>query len=127
MDLYREEILEHYKNPKNFGKIEGADVSVVTENHVCGDHMEMQMNLDQGKVAEIRFFGESCAISRAAASLLTESVIGKTLSELKQITKEEHLGRLKTKLSPSREMCAMLSFNILQQIIKQAEQQKQSV
>lgn len=124
MDLYREEILEHYKNPKNFGQLENADVSVVTDNHVCGDHMEMQMNLDQDKVTEIRFFGESCAISRAAASMLTETVIGKTLAELKKLTKEDHLSRLQTKLSPSREMCAMLSFNTLQQAIRQSEQQQ---
>lgn len=121
MDLYREEILEHYKHPKNFGELPDADAAAKSANPQCGDEMVMQVKSEKGKVAEIRFHGTSCAISRAGASMLTEAAKGKTLDEIRAMTEAEHLARFGSGLAPGRLKCAMLSLETLRRALKVEE------
>ena len=113
-DIYREIILDHYRNPRNKGKLEGADVSIHDSNPLCGDEIDMHLKIDGGKIKEIRFEGRGCAISQASASMLTETVMGKPLSTVKEFTKDDHLENMGlTTLGPSRIKCALLSLKVL--------------
>lgn len=113
MDIYREEILEHYKHPKNFGELADADATSKSLNPQCGDEMIMQVRIEKGKVRDIRFHGSSCAISRAGASMLTDEVKGKTLEEIRAITDQTHLERFGKDLAPGRVKCGLLSIHTL--------------
>src|SRR6185503_18135659 len=94
-DMYREIILEHYKNPRHYGKLEPADISFEDDNPLCGDRVRIDIRLDNdNRVKEVAFSGKGCAISQAAASMLTEQTVGKTLDELKQIDKDQVLEML---------------------------------
>jgi nitrogen fixation NifU-like protein len=113
-DLYREVIVEHYKNPQFRGELDPNDYSGEDENPLCGDHLRIDLRLDaEGKVAEAGFSGHGCAISQASADLLLESVIGKTVDEVKQITKEDVLELLGIELGPVRLKCALLPLKVL--------------
>jgi nitrogen fixation NifU-like protein len=118
MDLYREDILEHYRHPQNFGELPDATNSAKSYNPSCGDEMVMQVKVEGGRVVDLRFKGESCAISRAGASMLTEEVKGKTLDEIRAVTDGEHLARFGKELAPGRLKCAMLSLGTLRQALK---------
>jgi nitrogen fixation NifU-like protein len=111
--FYREFILDHYRNPRNFGRIEGADVSHEEHNPLCGDIVGMDFRLDDGVIADVRFHGRGCAISQASASLLTERLKGKSLEEARAITKEDVLDELGIEISPARIKCALLSLKVL--------------
>ncbi len=117
MDLYREDILEHYRHPQNFGELSNPTVFGKSANPSCGDVMTMQLHIDGGRIVDIRFSGESCAISRAGASMLTEEVKGKTLEEVRALSDESHLSRFGKELAPGRLKCAMLSLATLRQAI----------
>ncbi len=94
-ELYREQILEHYKRPHNFGRLENADLEFEDTNPFCGDEQRVMIRLDEeGRVAEITFEGQGCAISTAATSLLTDELVGKTREELLALPKEEVLDLL---------------------------------
>ena len=93
-DLYREVILDHYQNPRNYGTLEPADISYEEDNPVCGDHIRLDLRLKDGRVSEVRFSGHGCAISQASASMLTEAIQGKTLEEVKAFGKEDVLDML---------------------------------
>ena len=80
-EMYREEIMEHYQNPRNFGKMAGSDASYHDYNPVCGDEVEMQLKIENGKVKQAMFTGKGCAISQAAASMLTTEIEGKTIRD----------------------------------------------
>jgi nitrogen fixation NifU-like protein len=113
-DIYREIILDYYRNPRNFGKIDGADVSIRDSNPLCGDEIEIQMKFDGQKVKEIKFTGKGCAISQASASMLTEMVMGKHLDEVRNIGKQDILESLGLpNLGPARIKCALLSLKTL--------------
>jgi len=112
-DLYREVILDHYQNPRNYGTLEPADVSYEEDNPVCGDHIRLDLRLQDGRVAEVRFSGHGCAISQASASMLTEAIQGKTLDELKAFSKDDLLDLLGIPLGPVRIKCALLSLKVL--------------
>jgi nitrogen fixation NifU-like protein len=111
--FYREYILDHYRNPRNFGRIESADVSHEELNPLCGDMVGMDFRLSDGVIEDVRFHGRGCAISQASASLLTERLKGMTLDEARQISKEEVLDELGIQLSPARLKCALLSLKVL--------------
>ena len=112
MAPYEELILEHWRNPRNKGSLENPDIDVVEANPLCGDVVRLQLSVKEGTVKDVRFEGQGCAISQAAASLLTEMIKGKTVSELKEMKDEELLsalgGVIKTRLS-----CALLPLRAL--------------
>jgi len=112
-DLYREVILDHYQNPRNYGTLEPADISYEEDNPVCGDHIRLDLRLKDGRVDEVRFSGHGCAISQASASMLTEAIQGKTLEELKAFSKDDVLDLLGIPLGPVRMKCALLSLKVL--------------
>lgn len=114
MDIYRENILDHYKHPRNFGHLDNPDVTQEEGNVTCGDRIVMEVKLDNGKVKEIAFSGEGCAISQASASMLTEMVKGKTKEEVMKLTLGDITTMLGTTLTPSRVKCATLPLEVLQ-------------
>src|SRR3989338_4256880 len=106
-DMYREELLEHYRSPHNYGKIAKADIKYRDFNPVCGDEIEIFVKVDGGKIANIKFEGKGCAISQAAASILTESIKGKKLQDAKRITNEQMLEMIPVKVSHLRIKCGL--------------------
>jgi nitrogen fixation protein NifU and related proteins len=113
-ELYREQILEHYKRPHNFGRLEDADLEFEDTNPFCGDEQHVTIRLDgDGRVAEIAFEGQGCAISTAATSLLTDELVGKTREELLALPKEEVLDLLGIEISATRMKCAMLGLKVV--------------
>ena len=112
-DLYRDNIIDHYQNPRNFGTLEHPDISYEDSNPVCGDELRMDLKVQDGRVVDARFTGHGCSISQASASMLTEEIIGKTLDEVKQIDKQYLLDLLGIPLGPVRLKCALLSLKVL--------------
>ena len=113
-DLYREVIIEHYKNPSYRGKLDPHDISFADNNPLCGDHIQIDLRVDaDGKVSEARFDGHGCAISQASADLLIESIIGKPIEEVKQLNKDSVLEMLGIDLGPVRLKCALLPLKVL--------------
>lgn len=114
-DLYREVIIEHYKNPLYRGELDPHDMSFEDENPLCGDHLRIDLAVDDaGVVTDARFSGHGCAISQASADLLVESIIGKNVEELKSLSKEDVLDLLGLDdLGPVRLKCALLSLKVL--------------
>ncbi len=112
-DLYRDNIIDHYQNPRNYGTLEHPDISYEDSNPVCGDEIRMDLKIQDGRVADARFQGHGCSISQASASMLTEEIIGKTLEEVKQIDKQYLLDMLGIPLGPVRLKCALLSLKVL--------------
>ena len=122
MDLYREEILDHYRNPRNFGDLEGADVRVREANASCGDLVELQLSFEGSEVADVRFKGTGCALSIAAASMLTEEVKGKSIAALRRLDEKKILGMLGGKISSARRKCVVLPLRALQRAVKEVEE-----
>ncbi len=112
-DLYRDNIIDHYQNPRNYGTLEHPDISYEDSNRVCGDEIRMDLQTRDGRVVDARFQGHGCSISQASASMLTEEIIGKTLEEIKQIDKQYLLDMLGIPLGPVRLKCALLSLKVL--------------
>ena len=114
-DLYREIILDYYRHPRNYGKLDNPSIQAKDTNPLCGDVVEIQIQLDnQKKAMEVRFNGKGCAISQASASMLTEMVQGKTLEEIRGIGSEKILEALGTPdLGHTRIKCALLSLKVL--------------
>ena len=113
-DLYREVIIEHYKNPSYRGKLDPHDISFADNNPLCGDHIQIDLRVDaSGTVSDARFDGHGCAISQASADLLIESIIGKPVEEVKQLNKDYILEMLGIELGPVRLKCALLSLKVL--------------
>jgi len=113
-DLYREQIIDRYKNPRMRGKLDPHDYSYEDDNPLCGDHVRIDLRVDgEGRVSEAAFSGEGCAISQASADLLMESVVGKPLEEVKGVGKEALLEMLGIELGPVRLKCALLSLKVL--------------
>ena len=113
-ELYRDQILEHYKRPHNYGRLEDPDLEYEDTNPLCGDEQHVTIRLDdEGKVAEIAFDGKGCAISTAATSLLTDELLGKTREELLTLPKEEVLDLLGIEISATRMKCAMLGLKVV--------------
>ena len=136
-DLYQEVILDHNKRPRNFGLLEGAP-HAAGHNPMCGDRVSVYVRMDAGRVAETRFTGSGCAISKASASLMTEAVVGRTAEQVRELFgsfqdmvtgkadgDEDTLGKLVVlagvKEYPSRVKCAMLAWHALQAAIDGAE------
>lgn len=120
-NFYRDNILDHYKNPRNFGRLENPTAAFEEENVICGDKIGMEVNtgLESGEevLKEISFFGEGCAISMACASLLTEKVKGQRISQVMEMNKEDIVKLLGIELSLSRLKCALLPLEVLHKIV----------
>lgn len=117
MSPYEEVILDHWRNPRNKGRLEDPDLVGVEVNPLCGDAVRLELKVAEGKVTDVRFDGEGCAISQAAASLLTELVKGRTLEELRTMGDEELLsalgGVIQTRLN-----CALLPLRALRRALQ---------
>ncbi|MFQ5988771.1 MAG: Fe-S cluster assembly sulfur transfer protein SufU [Candidatus Methylomirabilales bacterium] len=112
-DFYREFILDHYKRPRNFGTLENPDISNEEDNPLCGDRIRIDLNLQGDRVADVRFTGQGCAISQAAASILTGKIKGAPLERVSAFSKEEMLEALGVPLSPIRLKCGLLALKVL--------------
>lgn len=113
-DFYRDFILDHYRNPRNFGHLEKPDASAEDMNPLCGDQIRVELQVDGGgKVTDLRFSGKGCAISQASASMLTETVKGKSLEEIAKLPKDVVLENVGIGISPTRMKCAMLGLKVL--------------
>ena len=112
-DFYRQNILDHYQNPRNWGTLDRPDVSAEDSNPLCGDRIRMDLKIKDGRVEDVKFSGVGCSISRASASMLTEEIRGKTLEEVKAINRDDILEMLGIELGPVRLKCALLALKTL--------------
>ena len=112
--LYREQILDHYKHPHNFGELEEPDLEFEDNNPLCGDELRVQLRTDEdGRIEEIRFSGQGCAISQASASMVSDEVKGMTVDELMRLDKAFVLELLGIDISATRMKCALLALKVL--------------
>ena len=123
-NIYREQLMEHYKNPRNRGRINDAQVEVTENNPLCGDIISMQLKIADGMIENVVFDGSACAVTIAASSILTDALKGKSLEEAKKTTKEELLELLGVELTTSRIKCASLPLEALQTLIRNYESGK---
>jgi nitrogen fixation protein NifU and related proteins len=111
--LYREVILDHYKNPRGHGVIEGADAVAEGQNPLCGDEVSIAVAFDGDKIADVKFQGRGCAISQAATSMLMDMVKGRTAQEVATMSRDELLDEVGIPLTPVRLKCALLGLGVL--------------
>lgn len=113
-DMYREVILDHYRNPRNKKLVAPADIEYEEDNPICGDHIHLTLKVDENQVVtEVGWDGDGCAISQASASMLYEELVGKNLEDIRKIDKDYILEMLGISLSPMRVKCALLSLKVL--------------
>lgn len=113
MDLYREYILDHYRNPRNYGTLEQPSAHAEDSNPLCGDQLGIDLLIEDDQVKEVRFHGRGCAISQASASMLSEMIEGKSVEEVVQLGKDDVLDSLGISISPARTKCAFLCLRVL--------------
>lgn len=118
LDMYAENILDHYRNPKNFGKMEKPDAKFRELNPLCGDEYEFQLKFSDGYAKDVKFNGDGCAISMASASMLSEFVKGKKISEIRKISPDDVFKLLGITVSPARIKCALLPLSVLKNCLK---------
>jgi nitrogen fixation NifU-like protein len=112
-DFYKEYILDHYRNPRNFGELERCDRSAEDLNPLCGDKIRFELQIEDGRVKDVRFSGRGCAISQAAASMLSEEVKGQRLEDVARMPLERVLENVGIGISPARMKCATLGLKVL--------------
>lgn len=113
-DMYQTQVLDHYRNPRNRGALEKADIKFREGNPLCGDELEFHLALDgRGKVTDVRFDGHGCAISVSSASLLSQNIKGMNIRDVVKLTKDDILKMLGVPLSPTRVKCALLPLEIV--------------
>lgn len=118
-DLYRELILDYYKNPRNFGELKHPSHSFESSNPFCGDRIRMEVRVKENQIIkDIKFSGQGCAISMASASMLTEKVRGQQTSYLQSMNKDDIVKMLGLELTPTRLKCALLGLEVLQKAIR---------
>ncbi|HJS70326.1 MAG TPA: SUF system NifU family Fe-S cluster assembly protein [Gaiellaceae bacterium] len=111
--LYREVILDHYKNPRGHGVIEGADAVAEGQNPLCGDEVSIAVAFEGDRIADVKFQGRGCAISQAATSMLMDLVKGRTAQEVATMSRDELLDEVGIPLTPVRLKCALLGLGVL--------------
>ena len=116
--MYRENIIDHYKHPHNHGTLGNADIRHTENNPLCGDAIAISLKLNDGKVKDIKFEGHGCAISQAATSMLTDGIKGKTLEEIKKISREDVVNMLGIEIGLVRTKCAVLGLVAVKEGIK---------
>jgi nitrogen fixation NifU-like protein len=112
-DFYRDYILDHYRSPRNFGHLDRVDATAEDLNPLCGDTITMELQVDDGRVSDVRFSGKGCAISQASASMLTEEIKGMKLEDVARLSKDIVLENVGIGISPTRMKCAMLGLRVL--------------
>lgn len=118
--LYAEDILDHYKHPRNFGQLDQPDIHVEASNPLCGDRLAMDLRVKDGVVEDVAFSGQGCAISQASASMLTEEIVGRRVEDLADTTREDILDMLGVEVSYARMKCATLSLGLLRLALAEA-------
>ena len=117
--MYIEELLDHYKNPRNHGELENPHIKIFDTNPLCGDEVEIHAEITDNKIKKIKFIGKGCAISKASTSMMTEDFQEKSIQEIMHIPDDMILKRLGVPISAMRIKCALLGFKTLQKgIIK---------
>lgn len=122
-NLYRDFILEHYRNPHNKGSLDPHDLHFADSNPTCGDEMSMSLVLDSSRaaIADVAFDGQGCAISQASASILTDGLRGQSLDEVRDIDPKDLLDELGVPIGPARLKCALLAYKVLQGAVRGGE------
>jgi nitrogen fixation NifU-like protein len=115
-DMYRQQILDHYKNPRNYGEIEDPTFTHIGENPMCGDEIRMDVVLDEGEetIEQVAFQGDGCAISQASASMLSQELAGMAVEDLKSMDRDDITEMLGVDISPMRVKCAVLAEKVAQ-------------
>lgn len=117
-DLYRDEILEHYRRPHNFGTLPNPDASYEGSNPLCGDRITLMLAISEdGHVADVAFTGRGCAISQASASMLTDELRGMSLADVARLSNQDIMDTLGIEISPARLKCALLSVDTLRRAL----------
>ena len=112
--LYRDYILDHYKNPRNFGELDPHDREWLDHNPLCGDELGVHLVVDEdGTISDLRFHGQGCAISQASASIASEELIGRKIDEIGELTADWLIDLLGIEISPTRRKCALLSLKVM--------------
>lgn len=117
-DLYRDEILEHYREPHNFGTLNEPDAVHEGHNPLCGDRITIMLAIDDGTVSDVAFSGRGCAISQASASMLTDEIKGRPLADVEAMNNQDILDLLGIEISPARLKCALLSIDTLHRALE---------
>ena len=112
-ELYHEYILDHYKNPRNFGTLEPHDLEHHDHNPLCGDELGVHIRVEDGKIADLRFHGQGCAISQAAASISSDELVGMEVDEVARLPAEWAIDLLGITVSPTRRKCALLALKVM--------------
>jgi nitrogen fixation NifU-like protein len=112
-EMFRENILEHYRHPRNQGTLEHPDITYEDANPLCGDRIRMDLNVKDGKIEAVRFSGHGCSISQAAASMLSERIEGRPIEEVRKLTRDDMIEMLGIELGPVRLKCALLALKTL--------------
>lgn len=112
-DIYREQILDHSRHPRNFGQLDAPNVSYEDTNPLCGDRVRIDLAVEDGRITDVRFSGRGCAISQASASMLTEMIQGEPLERVRELSAEDMLDELGVPISPARVKCALLGLKVL--------------
>ena len=123
-NLNMEVLLDHYRSPRNYGKIESPSADIVEYNPVCGDAIQLTIRIANGKIEDIKFIGRGCSVSQGSASMLTEKVKGMSLADAMKINPGQVIENIGLNLGPSREKCALLSLNALHKSIRKFEEGK---
>jgi|SRR3989344_1194472 len=118
MDIYREEILEHWRNPRNFGRLKGANIIIDQINPLCGDQVTFYFKIKDKKIADVSFKGNGCAISIASASMLSSFIKGRSIDGLSKLTGADVLDLIGRPVSPARLKCAFLPLEAIRKIVK---------
>ncbi len=125
MDIYKQNIIDHYKNPRNKGKLDDADIIVYEVNTLCGDALKFYFKLDaEGKIKKVSFEGEGCALSQATASMLTEELVGMHIDQVKNLDYSFIRELIGIEVNPTRLKCVMLSVECLRKIPDEDSQNK---
>lgn len=117
--LYSEVLLDHFRHPRNYGSVVEPDVSYEEFNPLCGDRIRIEVKLDNATITEARFKGDGCAISTAAASLLTELITGSPIEAVAAISDDQLIAALESDIKPARRQCALLSLEALRAGLKE--------
>ena len=112
-NLYRDNILDHYKNPRNFGELDAHDLEFHDHNPLCGDELGVHIRVEDGKIADLRFHGQGCAISQAAASIASEELIGMPVEEVSDLSADWVIEQLGIDISATRRKCALLNLKVI--------------